>query len=130
MAAVLVLFGGAIVGGLLTPITSIDVAIGLVIVLVIRPVAGLLGLLGTDLAWRSRAIIAAFGIRGIGSFYYRSYALNQSSFQELELLIAAERLWALLGFVVLTSIVLHGILASPVMNAFARWETGSSQVES
>lgn len=129
MAAVLVLFGGAIAGGLLAPLTPRDVGVGLVILLVIRPLAGVLGLLGTKLAWQSRAIIAAFGIRGIGSFYYLSYALNQSSFRELELLIAAERLWALLGFVVVTSIVLHGITASPVMNVFKQWKAGSSPAE-
>ena len=129
MAAVLVLFGGAIAGGLLGPLTLVDVAVGLVILFVVRPITGLLGLLGTGLAWQSRAIIATFGIRGIGSFYYLSYALNQSSFQEFELLIAAERLWALLGFVVLASIVLHGITASPVMDAFERWEVTSTATE-
>ena len=130
MAAVLVLFGGAIAGGLLAPLTPIDVAVGLVIVLVIRPITGFLGLLGTKLAWQSRAVIATFGIRGIGSFYYLSYALNQSSFQERELLIAAERLWALLGFVVLTSIIIHGITASRVMDTLERWETRTVPSES
>jgi NhaP-type Na+/H+ or K+/H+ antiporter len=130
MAAVLVLFGGALAGGLLAPLTPVDAAVGLAIVLVVRPVTGLLGLFGTELAWPSRAIVATFGIRGIGSFYYLAYALNQSSFQEIELLVAADRLWALLGFVVLTSILLHGITASPVMDALERWETTGSAAES
>lgn len=130
MAAVLVVFGGAIAGGLLSPLTPIDIVAGLVIVLVIRPITGFIGLLGTDLSWPSRIVVATFGIRGIGSFYYLSHALNQSSFQELELLIAAERLWALLGFVVLTSIVLHGITASPIMHAFERVNTTTPPSES
>lgn len=122
MAIVLVLFGGAIAGGLLLPLTWMDAAIGLAILLVVRPLAGVVGLLGTGLSWPSRAVVATFGIRGIGSFYYLAYALNEASFQELELVVAAERLWALVGFVVLLSVFLHGITATPVMEAFDRWE--------
>jgi NhaP-type Na+/H+ or K+/H+ antiporter len=124
MAVVLVLFGGAIAGGLLLPLTLQEIGIGLALLLVVRPVAGVIGLLGSDLSWPSRGVLASFGIRGIGSFYYLSFALNEASFQEFELTIAAERLWALVGFIVLASIVLHGIAASPVMNAFERWEDG------
>ncbi len=122
MAAVLVLFGGALAGGLLDPLTWMDVAVGLALIVIVRPVAGLVGLLGSDLAWPARGVVAGFGIRGIGSFYYLSYALNEASFQELELLVAAERLWALVGFVVLASVVIHGIAASPVMATFEDWE--------
>jgi len=46
--------------------------------------------------------------------------LAESSFQEIELLIAAEQLWAFVGFVVLMSIILHGMSANPVMNALNR----------
>lgn len=120
MAAVLVLFGGAIAGGLLGPLTLIDVAMGLVVVLVIRPVAGILGLLGSSLSWDERIVVASFGIRGVGSFFYLSFALNEASFQERELLYTAEELWALVRFVVLASIVLHGITAGPVMERLER----------
>jgi len=40
MAAVLVLFGGAIAGGLLAPLTWTGALVGLVVVFVVRPVAG------------------------------------------------------------------------------------------
>ncbi|AQL41566.1 cation transporter [Halorientalis sp. IM1011] len=122
MAVVLVLFGGAIAGGLLSPLTPVEIGLGLAMLLVVRPVAGLLGLLGSKLSWPARAVVASYGIRGIGSFYYLSYALNEATFAEMELVVAADRLWALVGFVVLSSVVLHGITASPVMRAFDRWE--------
>ncbi|PSP79727.1 cation transporter [Halobacteriales archaeon QS_1_68_20] len=122
MAAVLVLFGGALAGGLLDPLTWMDVVVGLALIVVVRPVAGVIGLMGSDLAWPARSVVASFGIRGIGSFYYLAYALNEASFQELQLLVAAERIWALVGFVVLSSIVIHGIASSPVMDAFEDWE--------
>jgi len=121
MAVVLVTFGGAIAGGLLTGLTVPDVVVGLVILFLIRPLSGIVGLLGSELTWQSRGVVAVYGIRGIGSFYYLSHALNESSFQEFELLVAADRLWALTGFVVLVSILVHGVTASPVMNAFEQW---------
>ena len=67
-------------------------------------------------------MIGFFGIRGIGSFYYLSHALAESSFRERELLIEAEELWAFVGFVVLLSIILHGVSSSPIMDALERWE--------
>jgi len=122
MAVVLVLFGGALAGDLLAPLTIADAGIGLAVLLLVRPLAGIVGLAGSGLSWPSRAVIASYGIRGIGSFYYLSFALNEASFAEIELVVAAERIWAFLGFVVLVSVVIHGITASPVMNAFERWE--------
>lgn len=120
LTVVLVAFGGALAGGLLAPLTLLDAAFGLAFLLVVRPVTGLAGLVGLDMAWPERAAIAGFGVRGIGSFYYLSYALAESSFRELELLIAADRLWAIVGFVVLASTILHGVTASSVMDAIDR----------
>jgi NhaP-type Na+/H+ or K+/H+ antiporter len=127
MSAVLVLFGGAIVGGLLSPLTWLDVLVGLAIVLVVRPVAGLIGLIGLSESWPERLVISTFGIRGIGSFFYLAFALNEASFREIELLLAAEKLWAIVGFVVLLSIVVHGSTANYVMDAIDRRRTASSE---
>ncbi|MDL5363085.1 sodium:proton antiporter [Halalkalicoccus sp. NIPERK01] len=117
MATVLLLFGGAIAGGLLSPLTWLEGAIGVLCIFVIRPATGIISYLGTAASWPERAVIAFFGIRGVGSFYYLSHALAESSFHEAELVIAAEELWAFVGFVVLASIIVHGITASPVMAA-------------
>lgn len=127
MATVLVLFGGAIAGGLLAPLTWLEGLIGMALLLVVRPVTGILSFLGTDAPWPDRVVIATFGIRGVGSFYYLSYALAESSFRERELLVAAEELWAFVGFVVLMSIVLHGISSSPLMSAVDRWKQGDER---
>lgn len=119
-AVVLVLFGGAIAGGLFEPLTWVHAAVGLAIVFVVRPVAGVVGLLGTSTPWTERLVISSFGIRGIGSFYYLAFALNEASFRERELLMAADELWALVGFIVLVSVVVHGVSANPVMSAYER----------
>ncbi|WP_224449111.1 cation:proton antiporter [Haloprofundus salilacus] len=110
MTVVMVLFGGALVTGLLDPLTLVDVAVALAIVLVVRPVAGVVGLLGFSRDWRERAAIAFFGIRGIGSFYYLAYALNSAAFP------GAPRLWALVGCIVLFSVVVHGVTATPAVD--------------
>jgi len=120
MAAVLVLFGGAIVGGLLAPLTWVDALVGVAIVLLVRPIAGMIGLLGTSMSLPERLVVSSFGIRGIGSFYYLAFALHEASFQEIELLVAAEELWAILGFIVLLSIVVHGMTANYVMTVLDR----------
>lgn len=120
MATVLVLFGGSIAGGLLVPLTWLEGVVGLILLFVLRPISGLISFIGTTAPWPDRITISFFGIRGVGSFYYLSHALAESSFQELELVIAAQELWALVGFVVLMSIVIHGISASPVMDVLER----------
>ncbi|NEU59256.1 sodium:proton antiporter [Halorussus sp. MSC15.2] len=120
MASVLVLFGGAIAGGLLAPLTLLDVVVGLTLIFVVRPLAGVVGLLGSPMPWSERLVVSSFGIRGIGSFYYLAFALNEASFGEIELLVAADKLWALIGFVALASIVVHGVSANWVMNVLDR----------
>ncbi|SEO28940.1 NhaP-type Na+/H+ or K+/H+ antiporter [Halogranum amylolyticum] len=114
MAVVLTLFGGALVTGLLAPLTWELVAVGLALVFVLRPLAGTIGLLGSPIQWDERATIAFFGIRGIGSFYYLAYALNEETFGQ------SETIWALVGFVVLVSVVVHGIVATPVLERLSR----------
>lgn len=111
MMLILVLFGISISGGLLAPLSWTDALAGLAVLLIIRPVAGLAGLAFAATPFRERAVIGFFGIRGIGSFYYLAYALNEASFP------AADRLWAITGFIVLVSIVLHGVTATPLI----RW---------
>ena len=110
MAAMLVLFGGALVNGLLDSLTWHGFFVALAFVFLIRPLAGLLGLLSSPMHSKQKTAVAFFGIRGIGSFYYLAYALNQRDFAEAELL------WAIVATVVLISIVVHGITATPIMN--------------
>jgi NhaP-type Na+/H+ or K+/H+ antiporter len=109
MSAVLILFGGALVSGLLAPLSLRGAIVAVVLVLVVRPLAGLIGMLGSTASWSERSVISFFGIRGIGSFYYLAYGLNNARFG------AHEEVWAIVAATVLFSSVLHGILANPVM---------------
>lgn len=114
MMLLLLLFGGALVTGLLGPLTLIDVGLALVVLLVVRPVAGMLGLIGLEADRSEKMTLAFFGIRGVGSIYYVAYALNHASFPE------AERLWAIVGLIILLSIIIHGLTVTPIMRGLDR----------
>lgn len=124
MMLVLVLLGGAIASGLLAPLTWKDAALGLTLLFIVRPLAGWIGLIGAPHSRRERAFVAFFGIRGIGSFYYLSWGLNHGAFQ------GWARLWAITGFIVLCSIMIHGVTATPLMLKIDRWRRGAGRVES
>ena len=115
---VLVLLGGAIASGLLAPLTWSDAALGLALLFVIRPLAGWIGLIGAPHSRRERAFVSFFGIRGIGSFYYLAWALNHGEFD------GWARLWAITSFIVLCSILIHGVTATPLMRTIDRWRRG------
>ena len=102
-------FGAALAFGMLNSLGWREVIIGLVLLLVLRPFIGWLSLLGSPHNRVSRTLTAFFGIRGIGTLYYMLYALQKAEFTD------QQRLWALGGFVVLVSVVLHGVTAGPLM---------------
>jgi sodium/hydrogen antiporter len=110
----LLLLGGAVVNGLLGALTWPAAAVALALLVVVRPAAAWLSLAGRPVRRAERWVIAAFGIRGVGSFYYLAFALAMAGFGRGELL------WATVGFVVVVSVVLHGITATPVMKRLDR----------
>jgi NhaP-type Na+/H+ or K+/H+ antiporter len=105
----LLLLGGAVVNGLLSALTWRAAAVGLALLFVLRPLAAWASLRGAPGTPGEHLVIAFFGIRGIGSFYYLAYATAAASFAQ------AEELWALVAFVVIISVVVHGVSATPVM---------------
>lgn len=114
---VLLLLGVAISGGLLAHLSWRGAALGVALVLVVRPVTAWLALRvgagsrDATLGRRERLVAAFFGIRGIGSIYYLAWATGQERFADVDVL------WSTVAFVVATSVVLHGITATPAM----RW---------
>ncbi|WP_306058338.1 cation:proton antiporter [Natronococcus wangiae] len=107
--AIVTLFGGAIAGGLLAPLTLELFLAAVAIVFVVRPVSGIVALLGFDRSWSERLAISFFGLRGIGTFYYLAYALNQAPFAD------PEAIWALAATTILLSAVVLGISATPII---------------
>ncbi len=106
---ILLLFGAVISAGLFEYLTWPGAIAGGVFILVIRPLAGWLGLLGTSLTGREKWLVSFFGIRGIGSFYYLAYGLSYGVFTTDN----THAIWAVAAFTILLSIIVHGVLAYP-----------------
>lgn len=109
MIVLLMLFGGAIATGLVAELDTPALLFALLFVFVVRPVAGLVSLLGSPLPWMHRFVIAFFGVRGVGSVYYLAFALGHAAFAH------AETLWATLLLVIGLSLLLHGVTATPAL---------------
>jgi len=88
------------------------VLVALALFIVIRPLGALL-LIATRTTWRQRALMAWLGIRGIGSIYYLTYAMGHGLAGA-----AARELSGLVVSVIATSVVLHGISATPLLTMY------------
>ncbi len=110
MMVVLVCFGAAIAEGTIFSAFSWQVAIVTAMILfVVRPLSGYISLAGYRATQPEKFVIAFFGIRGLGSFYYLAFALGQAKFEQPQVL------WVTVCSVVFASIVMHGILVTPTM---------------
>ena len=110
MMVLLVWFGAAIAEGSVFRALSWEVvaATGMIL-FAVRPLAGWISLVGHPASSSEKAVIAFFGIRGLGTFYYVAYALGQARFD------APQILWVTVCCVVLVSIIIHGVLVTPIM---------------
>ncbi|AEE44209.1 cation:proton antiporter [Cellulomonas fimi] len=112
--AVIVLLGGALVRGVFPAFGWAEVGLVLVFLLVVRPVTGFVALRGGRTGPRERAVVAFFGVRGVGSLFYIAYAAQEGGFAD------ADRLWGIVALVVVGSVLIHGASATPVMRALDR----------
>ncbi|GGZ65182.1 cation transporter [Streptomyces subrutilus] len=119
-AVVLFLVGGYIAGGGLAALTWRGALLALTLFLVIRPLTGWAVQAAGAADRQERAVIALFGIRGIGSFFYLAYALGEGDFG-----VPARELWAVVTFTVLLSVVVHGVCATPVTRRLDRWHSSA-----
>ena len=110
VAIVLILFGGCLASGILNYLTWPMALVGIAFIFIIRPLSGLMGLIGIPVHRKEKLAISFFGIRGIGSFFYLSFAINTYFFGY------EKELWSLVSFIVLISVIIHGITANNVMN--------------
>ena len=83
-----------------------EAIIALSLVFVIRPVAAWLALSGLALDRRSRAVMAFYGVRGIGSIYYLAYAGHHVE------LVDEGSLWATIAMTIVLSTLVHGLTAA------------------
>ncbi|CAB4939141.1 unannotated protein [freshwater metagenome] len=81
----------------------------LLVIVVIRPAAGLVATIGSGMPLRDRAFVSFFGVRGVGSLFYASVVVTSGALPEEE---AAVVLWTVVALTV-TSIVVHGLAGDP-----------------
>lgn len=91
------------------------VPLAVALFLVIRPLATRVLLIGTPTTKAQRWVMGWFGIRGIGSLYYLSYALTHGMSGSV-----ADDVAAITISVVALSILVHGISARPVLARYER----------
>ncbi|MEX0709538.1 MAG: cation:proton antiporter [Woeseia sp.] len=91
------------------------VAVAVILIFVIRPISVLLGLIGSEGTFATKATIGWFGVRGIGSLYYLMYAIQHGLETSLAVTLVSVVLIA-----VTMSILLHGITVTPVMRLYSR----------
>lgn len=113
MSLVLVTFGMFLGQGLQSGVelTWRVYIVSFTFLLLIRPLGGFIALTGLKLPHTEKYAISALGIRGIGTLYYLSYALNQGFFGEENAL----KLWVVCSIVILASIFIHGLSAPKLL---------------
>ncbi|MGI9024557.1 MAG: cation:proton antiporter [Burkholderiaceae bacterium] len=89
--------------------------VAVVLFLFIRPLSVYAATIGSKSSARHKRLIAWFGIRGVGTLYYLMFAIDRDLQQGL-----VHRVMPIVLTVVATSIVIHGISATPMMEHYER----------
>ncbi|MDP9812966.1 NhaP-type Na+/H+ or K+/H+ antiporter [Rhizobium tibeticum] len=112
MMLLLVCFGSTLAEGSLLSLVDWRVAsVAALTLIVVRPLAGWVSLIGSGHQSAEKLIVSIFGIRGLGSIYYLAYASGQAPFERVDVI------WATVFLIILISVVVHGVAVTPVM----RW---------
>lgn len=111
VAIALIAIGGGIAEGLLSATTPRVALLAAALILIVRPLAGLIGLMGASVAGRERAAVAFLGIRGVGSVYYLAYATASGGWSDPTL----ATIWATVVLTIVGSAVVHGVSAPLIM---------------
>ncbi|MGY5847903.1 cation:proton antiporter [Salegentibacter sp. HM20] len=120
----IILFGGSIMNGMLNLTDWKGILFALVFIVIIRPLTGLIGLAGIKDDFRNKLAISFLGIRGIGSVFYLSWALVQFNGFENK-----NELYSITAYIILFSIVLHGLTAPSIINYFKKKDLEESNPE-
>ncbi len=112
-----IFFGGSIMAGILNFADWKGILFSLSLVLLWRPIFGFLALYFTHLKSTKKLAIGFFGIRGIGSIFYLSYAIAEGAFEDYQIL------YGIIAYTILFSVVFHGFTSHHVISYFNKRET-------
>lgn len=110
MVILLLWFGTFVAAELWTQWRWSDLIIALGLILIVRPVVGLLALIGLDCSFKEQFKMAFFGIRGMGTIFYIAYAQTHGAFEDID------AVWRIAGLCILLSVLLHESLAGWLFN--------------
>lgn len=124
LTAILLVLLGSILPALWPVLDWRHTLIGFSLLLVIRPLAGWLSLLGSRMPSGDRLIVGFFGVRGIGSVYYVGYATGHMEF------VNEEQLWALVAYTIFASALIHGATSFIVDRYVSSWSGDATSSKS
>ena len=106
-----------LIGGMIAPRYLPRDALWFVPLLLValRPAAVIVGLYGMRLSRVQRGLVCWFGVRGVGSLYYLTFAVTHGLDDN-----TADRICALTLTTVAASVVVHGVSVTPLMNLYER----------
>jgi NhaP-type Na+/H+ or K+/H+ antiporter len=90
--------------------------VGGLLLFVIRPVGAWISTIGGGYRSATRWLFGWFGVRGVGSIYYLSYAFGHGLKDTL-----AERIAWITYTTIVLSVILHGTSTTPIMNAYNKY---------
>lgn len=102
LAIVLFLLGGYTVTHMFMHLSWNTVLLVMLFIFIIRPVFGRIALFNSDMTPKEKMVVSFMGMRGVGSLFYLAFALHEATFAY------PGQLWATTGFLVLTSVIVHG----------------------
>lgn len=108
----IIFFGGALCSGILSYTDLNGILASLAVVLILRPVFGYIAMLPMKYTKAKKWAIGFFGVKGIGSVFYLSFGLLHGNFTGFE------ELYGIVSYVILFSIIIHGLTSLRVLNYF------------
>ncbi|SET86671.1 cation:proton antiporter [Paracoccus homiensis] len=114
LTALLLIALGGVLPVLTTNLGWHHIALAVLLILCLRPLAGWLSLSGSEMANSDRTLVAVYGVRGIGSIYYLAYASGHAQFANLP------DLWVITALTILLSTILHGFSVGWAMKRIGR----------
>lgn len=106
LTAVLLIALGAALPALLSALTPEGIVIAVALIVLVRPLIGWMSLIGSQIKGRQRFVVAVYGVRGVGSIYYLSYAGSHMKLDN------EAELWAITALAITISTILHGFSAA------------------
>lgn len=111
----IIVFGSTIMNGILEVTDWKGILFSALFVLVVRPLAGLISLVGIKDSFKNKLAISFLGIRGVGSIFYLSWAFMQTDKFENKI-----ELYSIAAYIILFSIILHGLTAPSIIAYFRK----------